>query len=201
MNLASGNPSFDAAFAGPRPTLATRRLTIRPFAEVDAPDVERLAGDVRVAKSLLSMPHPYPAGAALEWIGRHDEYWSGRKEMPLAIVRRDRADTVAGVITLRFVLEHRHAELGYWIAYENWGDGIASEATDAMLRWGFSTLGLHRIFARHMAQNPASGAVMRRNSMRFEGTLREHHWKHGRPHDFHLYGILRSEFLPGQSGP
>ena len=195
MTSDAANSRFDATFSSPRPVLETARLLMRPFLETDACDIERLAGDSHVAQMLLAMPHPYPVGAAVQWIAKHEELWNARRELPLAITRRDRQGALAGAISLHFVLDHQHAEVGYWIAHGSWGDGIASEATAAVLHWAFVELGLHRVFARHMVTNPASGAVMRKNGMRHEGTLREHHWKHGRPHDFHVYGILRSEYL------
>ena len=185
---------YDEVFSGAAPTLETPRLCLRPFMDEDAADIEQHAGDYNVARTLLNMPHPYPSGAALEWIAKHHDLWQTRKELPLAITRRDRGGKLAGAIALRFALEHHHAEVGYWIAQESWGGGIASEATGAVLRWSFNRLGLHRVLARHMTTNPASGAVMRRNGMRLEGTLREHHWKHGVPHDFAVYGILRDEY-------
>jgi ribosomal-protein-alanine N-acetyltransferase len=186
---------YDEVFAGPRPTLETSRLIVRPFVDGDAPDIERLAGDLHVAKTLLNMPHPYPPGVALSWIAKHNDLWLARKELPLAITRRDRSGALSGAISLRFALDHHHAEVGYWIARASWGNGVASEATRAVLRWAFAELGLHRVLARHMTTNPASGAVMRKNGMRLEGTLREHHWKNGRPYDFAVYGILRDEFV------
>jgi ribosomal-protein-alanine N-acetyltransferase len=71
----------------------------------------------------------------------------------------------------------------------------------AVLHWAFTELELHRVFARHMATNPASGAVMRKNGLRHEGTLREHYWKLGRHHDFLVYGILRSEYFAARARP
>ncbi|HVT39329.1 MAG TPA: GNAT family N-acetyltransferase [Gemmatimonadaceae bacterium] len=201
MTTGEASERYDRIFSGHPPSLESTRLILRPFVAADAADVERLAGDFQVAKTLLSMPHPYPPGAALEWISKHDELWRARKEVPFAIARRDRGGALSGAIALHFALDHHHAEVGYWIARASWGDGVASEATRAVLQWAFTDLELHRVFARHMATNPASGAVMRRNGMRQEGTLRQHHWKHGRHHDFHVYGILRAEFLAAQTDP
>ena len=53
------------------PTLKTARLTLRPFTTSDAPAVERQAGAREVALNTLHVPHPYPPGAALEWISGH----------------------------------------------------------------------------------------------------------------------------------
>ena len=40
------------------PTLKTERLILRPFSLDDAKDVQRLAGDVDIAKTTLTIPHP-----------------------------------------------------------------------------------------------------------------------------------------------
>ncbi len=182
-----------ALFGGPMPVLETERLRLRPFTEADAADVEREAGNAEVARTLLTMPHPYPPGAALTWIAKHAEAWSSEKELPLAITWR--ADgAFIGVVALHFDLAHKHAEIGYWISRDEWGQGITSEAALAMTRWAFAEAGLHRVFARHMQMNPASGAVMQRIGMKFEGTLRQHYWRDDQPHDFHLYGVLKDEF-------
>jgi len=53
------------------PVLETARLRLRPFTLADAPLVEVMAGDRRVALPTLNIPHPYPAGLAAQWIGSH----------------------------------------------------------------------------------------------------------------------------------
>jgi hypothetical protein len=52
-------------------TLRTKRLILRPFSLVDAPDVMRLAGDRRVYETTLLIPYPYSEGIAESWISTH----------------------------------------------------------------------------------------------------------------------------------
>ena len=63
-----------------------------------------------------------------------------------------------------------------------------------MIQFGFEELKLHKIYARHLEMNPASGKVMMKANMKYEGTLREHIVKEGKHHNLLYYGILKSEY-------
>jgi len=197
--IANASARYAAVFAGPRPTIESPRLLLRPFIPDDGPTIERFAGDIEVARTLLAMPHPYPEGAAVKWIALHEASWSEGRELPLAIIERATGEFL-GAIALRFEAPHHHAEVGYWLRRDRWGTGIVTEATAALNGWAFREMGLNRVFARHRHANPASGAVMRKNGMKFEGTLRRHYEKNGELHDFHIYGILRDEYFAQAAG-
>jgi ribosomal-protein-alanine N-acetyltransferase len=192
--IAQTPPEFARFFEGPRPTIESERLRLRPFTMDDAPAVERFAGRYEVARTLLAMPHPYPEGAAQQWIAKHEGQWRSGSELLLAMTERSNGEFL-GAFAFKFDPPHRNAEAGYWLRYDRWGEGLTTEAFRASVVWGFEALGLHRIFARHMAGNPASGAVMRKAGLVHEGTLRQHCWKDGVAHDFHVYGLLRQEYL------
>jgi ribosomal-protein-alanine N-acetyltransferase len=168
------------------------RLRLRPFTLADSPEVARLAGDPLVAETTLNIPHPYPPGAAEAWIGRHREDAERGYALNLALERReDRA--LLGSIGLGIVPEHGRAEIGYWIGVPYWGSGYATEATRAVIAYAFDELGLNRVYAYHFTGNPASGRVMEKAGMRFEGELRGHQRKGGEYRDSRLYGIVRSD--------
>ena len=54
-----------------QPILRTQRLVLRPFVVDDALGVQVLAGAREIADTTLHIPHPYPAGAAEQWIATH----------------------------------------------------------------------------------------------------------------------------------
>lgn len=85
-------------------------------------------------------------------------------------------------------------DLGYEIAPATWGRGYATEAAEAMMRFGFEELGLHRIWSHTVAENNASQRVMEKLGMRCEGRLRETQWYKGRWWDTVVYGILEEEW-------
>lgn len=89
---------------------------------------------------------------------------------------------------------HRRAEMGYWLGVPYWNRGYMTEAGRAMLAYGFGELELHRIHARHFTRNPASGRVLRKLGMTYEGTQREHVQKGEGFEDLANYGILRREW-------
>ena len=176
-----------------RPTLVTARLVLRPFRMADAPEVQRLASARQVAEMTLNIPHPYPDGAAEEWISTHRARYEQGREVVLAVTRRDIG--LLGAIGLVVEAEMQRAELGYWIGVPYWGQGYCTEAARALVDYGFRAMGLHRIVATHFTCNPASGRVMQKLGMRREGCLREHVRKGNRYHSLALYGILRDEWL------
>ena len=177
----------------PLATLQTARLVLRPFRLDDAPVVQRLLGDRTVAEQTLTVPHPYPPGAAVEFIGQHAEWIARGKRLIWAITL---SDELVGAMGLHLVAAHRRAEVGYWIARARWGQGIATESLRAVLAHGFDVVGLHRIDAQHYKENPASGAVMRKVGMTHEGRLRGVVLRDGVPRDNELYAMLRTDPRP-----
>jgi RimJ/RimL family protein N-acetyltransferase len=175
-----------------RPSLRTERLLLRPFALADAPEVQRLAGEKDIAAATLAVPHPYGDGMAESWISTHQATFDGGTQVVFAITRQ-RDGALVGAIGLEITREHAHAELGYWIGKPYWGQGYATEAARAAVGYGFERLGLNRIFAYHFVRNPASGRVLRKIGMTYEGCLRRHIQKWGAFEDLACYAILRRE--------
>ncbi|HSL71791.1 MAG TPA: GNAT family protein, partial [Longimicrobiales bacterium] len=99
-----------------------------------------------------------------------------------------------GAVGLRIEQLHRRAELGYWIGVPYWSQGYCTEAARAVLRFGFEALELNRIHASYLARNPASGRVMQKLGMQYEGQLRQHVRKWDVFEDIVTYAILQSEF-------
>lgn len=177
-----------------QPTLHTRRLILRPFTLADAQDLQRLAGAPEIAATTLLIPHPYPDGLAEMWIEQHPTMFEEREGVVFAIVRR-REGSLVGCVGLKCDLENENAELGYWIGVPFWNRGYATEAAQMVLSFGFAYFGLHRIKSSYFGSNPASGRVMEKIGMRYEGRRREQIFKEGRGfEDVVEYGVLCTDF-------
>jgi len=177
------------------PTLRTARLTLRAFTVDDAPDVQRLAGEYEVALNTLLIPHPYPDGAAEQWIATHESDFAGNRVHHFAL---DASGALVGAMGL-VMKGDGLAEIGYWIGKPYWGQGYATEAAREVVRYGFEQCGLQRIFAAHFVRNPASGRVLQKLGMQHEGTLRRHQPKWGELIDIAFYGLLRQEWNAASS--
>jgi len=178
-----------------RPTLTTERLILRPFALTDAARVQQLAGAREIADMTGHIPHPYPDGAAEEWIATHEPEWKHGKAAVFAITLHDTGELI-GAIGLTLHPQYHHAELGYWLGTPYWNHGYTTEAARTVIRFGFQDLALNRVYASHFARNPASGRVMQKCGMQHEGTLRQHFVRWDNPEDLVCYGILKSEWVP-----
>jgi [ribosomal protein S5]-alanine N-acetyltransferase len=168
-------------------------LLLGTFESEDATELQRLAGAREIADTTLSIPHPYDLDHALAWIGnQRREFVRGRAaNFAIRLLSQSRLIGSAGLRDIDH--EHHQAELGFWIGREWWGQGYAREAAAAVIRFGFDSLGLNRIYAHHMARNPAAGRVLVHSGMQREGLLRQRVRKWGVYEDVVLYAVLRED--------
>lgn len=177
-----------------QPTLQTDRLTLRTFDLSDAAVVQHLAGDRAIADTTLNVPHPYEDGMAEEWIASlAPKFASG--EFATYAVTLSETNELIGAVSLKFDQEASTAEVGYWIGRPYWRNGYATEATAAMLEYGFNVVGVDKIGAGHFARNPASGRVMDKAGMHYKGTQLEALEKWGQPEDLVWYSVSREGWV------
>ncbi|HMJ66407.1 MAG TPA: GNAT family N-acetyltransferase [Candidatus Binatia bacterium] len=177
-----------------RINLETKRLLLRPFALSDAPAVQRLAGAREVADTTLLIPHPYPDGVAEQFINGAREQFEKGEQCVFAITLRSTAE-LCGSIGLKISPQHERGELGYWIGVPFWKQGYCTEVGEAVLRFAFEELRLNCVNAHHFVRNAASGRVLQKLGMRYDGRLRQHVRKWDHFEDLDCYSILRSEWV------
>lgn len=130
---------------------------------------------------------------AEKWIEGHQPGFEAGTLATFAIVLRNDPRLI-GAIGLTLDRALNKGELGYWIGKPFWNLGYATEATIAVLKYGFSDLRLNRITARHFSRNPSSGRVMEKAGMLMEGIARQDILKWGKYEDLTFYGILREDW-------
>jgi [ribosomal protein S5]-alanine N-acetyltransferase len=172
------------------PELRTERLLLRAYRPEDVAELVPLVGAAEVAATTLRIPHPYTAEDAHAFLN----LLAGDPTLTRFGIWVAETNEMCGGIGLNLELPHRRAELGYWIGVPFWGKGYCSEAAQEIVRYGFQELELNRIYAHHFSGNDASGRVLRKLGMKYEGQLRQHIVKSGRLIDLECYGLLASEW-------
>jgi RimJ/RimL family protein N-acetyltransferase len=175
------------------PRLETERLRLRPFLADDAALLVELAGAWEVADTSLSIPHPLSIAAARSIIAANAAQFQAGRSVHFALENAVSRDLLGAVELRDLDPDHARAELGFWVAPAEWGQGYASEAAGQVLRFGFAELGLNRIHAHHLVRNPSAGSVLRRIGMKQEGILRQRVRKWDVFEDVAVYAALRSD--------
>lgn len=133
--------------------ISTSRLALRPLCEADWPRLQELGGVPEVARMMVSLTVP--------WGERHVKHWvessrfRGRPGYRLGLVRRGRLIGAVG-------LGHDRS-VSYMVDRRHWGRGYATEAMAAFVADVFDRFPeIGALEADHFADNPASGAVLRK---------------------------------------
>jgi ribosomal-protein-alanine N-acetyltransferase len=93
---------------------------------------------------------------------------------------------------------HRWAELAYDLAQPHWGKGLTRQAVAAVLQWTFRQDQVDRVHAFVRVDNGRSERLLQRSGFVREGCLRSFRVCRGQPHDFYIYGLLRSDWAAAQ---
>jgi [ribosomal protein S5]-alanine N-acetyltransferase len=182
-----------------QPVLETERLILRPFVDIDAPRLAKLAGDKAVSDTTLRIPYPYNEVMALAWIGTHQSVRDKGLAIFYAIDLKESINLI-GSIGIDVYHSHRRATIGYWIGREYWNMGYATEAASILLEYVFNVMNLHKVDSHYFVRNQASGRVLEKLGMKREGLLREHILKSGLWEDIIECGILDSEYEQIETG-
>ncbi|MFN2234007.1 MAG: GNAT family N-acetyltransferase [Anaerolineales bacterium] len=176
------------------PVLETQRLRLRKPEISDASDVLVFRGDPVVQK--YDDPVIHTVQEAEAFINELLDEFRTRSGISWVMELKDKRIVIGAFGLHHWNPYHRRAEAGYGIAHAYWGQGYASEALKAMLRYGFERMNLNRIYAGTIADNHASVRLLESNGFTREGTQRKHSWEDdGTFHDSAIYGLLANEFL------
>jgi ribosomal-protein-alanine N-acetyltransferase len=184
--------SLPTAWPSRIPELATRRLRLRASRPGDAAALVTILGDPEVTRyhNMPTLTTLAEAQAALEQL---QQRYTARDTIRWAIELVEHGEMIGTVGLLRFDFAHRRAEVGYEIARRFWGRGLAPEAVAAVIGYGFSVLGLHRIEAGVLPENHASVRVLQKLGFLEEGTRRDYLSFLGRFHTFRWFSLLETD--------
>lgn len=113
-----------------------------------------------------------------------------------AIAEKSTGKIIGGILTVSANERMLSCEIGYAINPKYRNIGYASEALKRVLEFLLIEVEYNRVQAGHLADNPASGRVMQKSGMKYEGTLRQDNRNNeGILTDSKIYGMLREDLL------
>ena len=114
-----------------------------------------------------------------------------------AIILKENAENIGQIAFCNVDLGHRYADIEYCISRIYQGKGYATEALSSVIKFTFEKTGFNRLQAFHRGKNTASGKVLLKSKMRYEGTLRQSvYYSDDNEYDDRVYyGIIREDYL------
>jgi [ribosomal protein S5]-alanine N-acetyltransferase len=150
------------------PRLYTNRLILRKIEIEDVPSLVKHANNKKISDNIINIPYPYQEPDAVFRIAYVVRGFKNKERYVFAIVLKETEEFI-GEISLH--LDSKTvAQLGYWLGEPFWNRGITTEAIEAVLKFGFEQLNLHRIYATCHQDNTASYKVLLKNGMTADNT-------------------------------
>ena len=179
----------------PTPTLHTTRLRLRPFTDADLDAIFALQSNRRVLRYWDAPPWTERAQAErfITVCRQIEQDGTGAR---LAIERAAGGGFIGWCHLTRWNPDYRSARLGYCLDDAAWGQGFATEAAGALLRWAFGALDLNRVQSETDTRNMASRRVLEKLGFVYEGMLREDCIVDGEISDSWVFSLLRREWKP-----
>jgi [ribosomal protein S5]-alanine N-acetyltransferase len=175
------------------PILETARLRLRPFYPDDVLELFELAGNPNVTRFTLWEAHRTCDDTKLFIEDYARGHYLDRMPDPYAIALAESGELI-GAAGCRWASENdRCMELGYWLGEQFWRRGFAAEAARALVSHVFAAYPAERVQAHFMEGNVASGRVLEKIGMRFEGIRRRGLFHRGRFWDLHCYAMIRDD--------
>ena len=155
-------------------TIETDRLILRQFTMEDAPAMFRnWANDDEVTKHLT-----WPTHSDVEVTKMVLSDWTSHYAKPdfynwAIVLKENGGEPIGNISVVRINHSTECAAMGYCMSRAHWRKGVMPEALKAVVDFLFDEVGFNRIEAEHDVNNPASGRVMEKAGLRYEGTLRQ----------------------------
>jgi ribosomal-protein-alanine N-acetyltransferase len=174
--------------------LETNRLILRKFSIDDAEDMfKNWANDEEVTKYLSWLPHgriEVTKNILLSWADNYKKM----EAYNWGIVAKDIGEVIGSISVVNSFCEGLVFEIGYCISKTYWNKGITTEALKTVIKFLIKEVKVERVHAIHNIDNVASGKVMLKAGMIFEGKLRKYHLnRDGVLEDVNMYSKIDTD--------
>ncbi len=178
------------------PILESNNLILKQIESKDVQEVFSIYNNDKVFEFCGILPKNN-INTVAKMIGHFERDYNKKSRVKWGIYSKIENDKLVGIIeAMDFKKKINMTTIGYYLAEEYWGRGIASDAVGLLIEFLFQTVGINRIQADVMLANEASKKVLLKNGFLKEGLLRQAAlWAGKGIVDLEVYGIVRSDYV------
>ena len=149
--------------------IQTERLLLRKFKLDDAEDIfENYGSDSKVHKFISWIPCDTEEKVQ-QFLNMHLEKYANDMEFyAWAIVLN--SEVIGSIGLYNVDNDNESVEIGYSLGSKWWGQGLTTEAANAVVNYAFN-IGFHRVYATFHEDNTGSKRVLEKIGMKYEGKL------------------------------
>jgi [ribosomal protein S5]-alanine N-acetyltransferase len=174
------------------PIIETERLILREVTKADADDMLTYLSDPDVVKHMGLEPFRSVEDAYDE-IAWYESIVNNGTGIRWGITLKDDKRVIGSCGFLNRVLKHYRSEVGFELSKEYWGKGIAREALEAVVKYGFKNMELERVEALIEPANLPSQRLVEKTGFQREGLLRHYEYTCGTFDDLYIYSLLKED--------
>lgn len=174
--------------------IETERLILRVFKYTDDENMLKYWISDSAIQSMYGEPVYREKQDVKQLLDKYIELYENEDYYRWAIILKETNECI-GQIAYFLVDNNNHfAEIEYCIGSLFQRKGLATEATKAIIAYGFNNINLHKVQICHNSINGPSKKVIEKCKFTYEGTLRDYFYRDGHYTHRVYYSILKSEF-------
>ncbi|MBD3896885.1 GNAT family N-acetyltransferase [Halomonas sp. ML-15] len=174
------------------PVIETERLSLRPLVTDDSERLLEIFSDQEVMRYWNTAPWT-TIQDSLDFIDESNESMRRQESLVLGVYLKSTGELAGKCMLFSYDKASKRAEIGFGLGRSCWGKGYINEAGEALIQYGFNSLGLRRIEAEIDPDNRASAKALEKLGFTQEGLLRQRWEINGVVSDSALYGRLVSD--------
>lgn len=175
-------------------TIETDRLILRRFSYDDADDMLKYWISDPKIQSLYSEPTYSTKEELNPLLNKYISSYEKQDYYRWAIVLKETNECIGQIAYFLVDSKNNFAEIEYCIGSKFQRKGLATEATKAIIKYGFNQINLHKVQICTKSINLPSKKVIEKCGFTYEGTLRDYFYMDGKYVGRLYYSMLQDEF-------
>lgn len=177
------------------PVIETARLILKPLTVDDSKSLLEIFSDPEVMRYWNTEPWE-GIQDAYDFVDNSNNSMLRHESLVLGVYLKSTGELAGKCMLFSYDKDSKRAEIGFGLGRPCWGKGYISEAGEALIQYGFISLGLRRIEAEIDPNNYSSAKALEKLGFHREGLLRQRWEINGIVSDSALYGRLACDRSP-----